>query len=194
MSPIDDVNPITRGACVWLTGLSGAGKSTLVEALIRRLEVLDRSFSVLDVVPLLEKQWCERTSEGKLERKAYVAGEIVRHGGIAICVTVSARESTRQRAREIAGAENFLEVFVDVPADVASERKARRGRKPVLRKRLKRAARRLLNAVRGESMTGYQVPMSPDVIVDAVSKSPDEGADAVIRALMERDLLHSEHT
>ena len=178
----------TSGVCIWLTGRSGAGKTTLVEALVPKLVELGWSYSVLDVVPHLARAWCERTSEGKLRRKAYVASEIARHGGAAICVTVSARQSSRESAREIVGSEKFLEVYVDVPAEVASSRKAQRGKKQSLRKRSKKVIRRLLSMA-GRKTQGYQIPTSPDVVVDALGESPEQGAEAVIRALVERGFL-----
>ena len=87
------------GICIWLTGRSGAGKTTLVRAFT----------PLLDTVPELAKQRFERSSEAKLARKAYVAAEVVRHGGIAICVTVSARAQTREAAKARVGAAQFLE-------------------------------------------------------------------------------------
>lgn len=177
-----------RGVCIWLTGRSGAGKSTLVEALIPRFEAIGRTYSVLDVVPLLARKWCERTSEGKLHRKAFVAGEIARHGGIAICVTVSARAETRERARQIVGPQNFVEVLVDVPPEVAAARKGARGRKPSLRKRMKRARRSLLRLL-GRRTTGYQAPESPDVVVDATGESPEAGAAAIVSFLEKQGFL-----
>ena len=96
-----------------------------------------RTISILDVLPLLKKRWCERTSEGKLLRKAFVAREVALHGGVAICVTVS--------ARSLVGPEKFVEVFVDVPPDVAAARRARRKRKPSRAKRAKQALRRTMS-------------------------------------------------
>ena len=62
-----------KGICLWLTGRSGAGKSTLTKALLPLLEREGRAVTVLDVVPYLAKHWFERSSEGKLLRKAFVA-------------------------------------------------------------------------------------------------------------------------
>lgn len=190
MSAAEPPGPSQSGVCIWLTGRSGAGKSTLVDALLPRLDAVERTYSVLDVVPPLAKKWCERTSEGKLERKAFVASEIVRHGGIAICVTVSARAETRERARQMVGPQNYVEVLVDVPAEVAAARKAARGRKLSLRKRIRRARRSLLRLL-GRARSGYETPESPDVVVDAAGQSPEVGAAAVMNLLEERGFLAS---
>jgi len=177
------------GVCIWFTGRSGGGKSTITRALLPMLTQNRRSVSVLDVVPLLKKRWCERTSEGKLLRKAFVAGEIVKHGGVAICVTVSARAEIRQAARDIIGADRFLEVLVEVPPEVALARKARRKRKPSLLKRSKHWLRRQVARSPFRSTTGYDDATSPDLIVDTTTQSAEEGAQAIYRLLQERGFL-----
>lgn len=178
-----------RGVCIWLTGRSGSGKSTLTAALLPLLEERGRTVSILDVVPHLQKVWCERTSEPKLLRKAYVAGEVARHGGIAICVTVSARRQTREAAREIVGSDRFLEVFVDAPGDVTAARKAERNRKPSLAKRAKRWARRTLARVRGGATSSFEAPLSPDLTVDTIGQTPAGAADALLELLVQRGFV-----
>lgn len=181
------------GACVWLTGRSGAGKTTVVRALTPQLDAIGRQYSVLDVVPLMDKQRWERSSEGKLLRKALVASEIVRHGGIAICVTVSSRRSVREEARRIVGAEHFVEVYLDTPAEIAAQRKQARGRRVPAAKRIRRAVRdsravrdfvRRLGLGGGE---GFEVPLDPDVVVDgSANSSPEVGAAAIVAELIRR--------
>lgn len=179
-----------QGVCLWLTGPSGAGKSTVTRALVPLLHDLDRTVSVLDVVPLLSRRWCERSSEGKLLRKAFVAGEIARHGGIAMCVTVSARRKTRDAARALVGADKFLEIYCDVPAHVSAQRKAARTKKPPLVKRLRRTVRRVRGL--GRSATGYEVPPSPDLTLDTVSEAPEDNAQAILNLLRERGFVSGE--
>ncbi|MFA9432479.1 adenylyl-sulfate kinase [Egicoccus sp. AB-alg2] len=187
----DHTAPSRAGACIWLTGPSGAGKSTLTAALVPRLEVLGRTVSVLDVVPLLAKAPGERSSEGKLLRKAFVAGEIARHGGIAICVTVSARREVRERAREVVGADRFVEVHVDVPAEVAAARRAARGRRVPLRRRARELRQRVARFVGAKRGLAYEPPDAPDVRIDTSRTAPDVGAEAVLAALRARGLLPS---
>jgi sulfate adenylyltransferase len=176
----------SKGVCIWFTGRSGAGKSTITGALLPLLAESDRTVSVLDVVPLLKKRWCERTSEGKLLRKAFVASEIVKHGGVAICVTVSARGETRMAAREIIGPESFVEVLVEVPAEVALARKSRRKRKPSLFKRTRHALRRTAGQLPFRSQGGYDDSTAPDLVIDTMQQSAEEGARAIYRLLIDR--------
>lgn len=179
-----------QGVCLWFTGRSGAGKSTVTQALVPLLERRGRVVSVFDVVPLLAKSWCERTSEGKLLRKAFVAGEVARHGGIAICVTVSARNEVRDAAREIVGVDRFVEIYAHVPPDVSAARKAARTKKPPLLKRIRRAARRTRSL--GRRSAAYEVPKAPDLAIDTVSVAPEHNAKAIVDLLVERRFLRRE--
>jgi sulfate adenylyltransferase len=179
------------GVCVWLTGRSGAGKSTVTAQLVPLLESRGRTVSVLDVEPLLGKQWCERTSEGKLLRKGVVAREVVRHGGIAVCVTVSARRATREAVRQIVGPDHFVEVYLDPPVEVSAARKAGRKRKPTMRKRLKALLRRVRALVGGGGSVSYEPPLSPDVRIDSSTLTPADGAAAILAVLEERGVIVS---
>jgi sulfate adenylyltransferase len=187
--PVAGPRPAQPGACVWLTGVSGSGKSTLTRALLPRLQAHGRTVTVLDVVPLIAKLPGERTSEGKLLRKAFVAGEIAKHGGIAICVTVSARRHVRERARSIVGSDRFVEVFVDVPKEVAAQRRAARGRRVPLGRRLRVFARSAVSRLRRGRPSGYEVPTAPDVTIDALNDRPEAGATAIVQVLLDRGLL-----
>ena len=115
----------SQGVCIWFTGRSGAGKSTITRALLPMLAESRRTVSVLDVVPLLKKRWCERTSEGKLLRKAFVASEIVNEGwrrwvGPEAVPEVSAREAGVILA-EIAS-DHRLTFFAHYATDTAGHR------------------------------------------------------------------------
>ena len=179
----------SKGVCIWFTGRSGAGKSTITKALLPFLDESGRTVSVLDMVPLLKKQRCERTSEGKLLRKAFVASEIVKHGGVVICVTVSARHQTREAAREIIGAENFVEVFVDVPPEVARARKAKRTRKPSRIKRGRHALRRYSRNLPFRQDRGYDISVLPDLTINTMQQTAEEGAQAIYQLLLDRAYL-----
>lgn len=180
---------VAPGACIWLTGPSGAGKSTVTSQLLPLLHAAGRSVSVLDVVPVLRKLPCERTSEGKLLRKAFVAGEVARHGGIAVCVTVSARRMVRESARELVGADRFLEILVEAPEVVATARKASRGRRPPLTQRLKRLLAPLVARVLYRGRDSYERPAHADLHIDTSSQTPAEGARAIFDLLVERGFV-----
>jgi sulfate adenylyltransferase len=177
------------GVCIWLTGPSGAGKSTLTNELVPMLEAHGRTVSVLDVVPLLRKLPGERTSEGKLLRKAFVAGEVARHGGIAICVTVSARRRVREAAREVVGAERFLEILVDAPREVTARRRSARDRRPPLAKRVKRRLAPIAARMLYRGRERYETPTDPDLRIDSTAGTPAQSADRIVQLLIRRGFL-----
>ncbi len=175
--------------CIWLTGPSGAGKTTVTRALLPLLESAGRTVTVLDTVPLLAKVPGEHGSRGKLLRKAFVASEVVRHGGIVICVTVSATRAVRAEAREIVGPDRFLEVYFDLPVDLADARRVQRGSRRSIRKRVKRALGGVTARLPGRSGGGYEPPLDAEVTIDAASCSPEQGAQLVFTALGSRGFL-----
>jgi adenylylsulfate kinase-like enzyme len=174
---------------VWLTGMSGAGKSTLAGLLTTMIEDCGRTVTVLDVVPEIEKTPGERNSSGKLLRKAYVAARVADHGGVAICVTISSRREDREAARDLVGAERFVEVFLDVPEEVATDRREARNRRVKLRKRVRRAGLQLARRVGIARGRGFEAPESPDLVLDSASEKPSEEARRVFDHLQERGFL-----
>lgn len=180
---------VQKGVCLWLTGRSGTGKSTLTKALLPLLDAHRRTVTVLDVVPYLAKHWFERSSEGKLLRKAFVASEIARHGGVAICVTVSARRETRESIRTLVGEDRFVEVYVDSPAEVCRERKRRRNRRRSRLKRVISFGRRLSSRLRFRQEVPYETPVSPEIVIDSHNQSPEAGAAAIIQYLSDHGFL-----
>lgn len=128
-----------QGVCLWFTGLSGAGKSTTAEILTNLLMEHGRRVTVLDgdvVRTHLSKGlgFSKADRDTNILRIGFVASEIVRHGGTAICAAVSPYRATRNEVRNLIGNENFVEIFVDTPLAVCEQRdtkgmyaKARRG-------------------------------------------------------------------
>jgi sulfate adenylyltransferase len=172
------------GVCIWLTGRSGAGKSTVTAALLPMLAARGRVVTVLDTVPLLAKTAGERGSRGKLLRKAFVASEVVRHGGVVICVTVSARSSVRREASEIVGAESFFEIHFDLSKDIAEQRRLQRGSKRAFSKRLKGSVKSLLAVFGERHRSDYEAPENPAVTIDSSRQTPEEAADSIMAALI----------
>jgi sulfate adenylyltransferase len=123
-----------RGVVVFFTGLSGSGKSTLARALVDHiLEGGERTITSLDgdvVRHHLSKGlgFSREDRETNILRIGFVAAEIARHGGVAICSPIAPFESTRtavQRMVEAAGG-GFLLVHVATPLEEC-ERRDRKG-------------------------------------------------------------------
>jgi sulfate adenylyltransferase len=128
-----------QGVCVWLTGLSGAGKSTTAEVLAVLLLERGRQVTVLDgdvVRTHLSRGlgFSKQDRDANVRRIGFVAAEVVRHGGVALCAAVSPYRATRSEVRHMVGDDRFVEVFVDTPLPVCERRdskgayaRARRG-------------------------------------------------------------------
>jgi sulfate adenylyltransferase len=168
-----------QGVCVWFTGLSGAGKSTTAEILTVLLLERGRHVTVLDgdvVRTHLSKGlgFSKDDRDTNIRRIGFVAAEIVRHGGVALCAAVSPYRTTRDEVRHMVGADHFVEVFVDTPLEVCE----RRDSKGVYAK-----------ARRGEitGFTGiddpYEAPQSPEITLDTVVTGPDQNARRVLEHL-----------
>jgi sulfate adenylyltransferase len=118
-----------RGFVLFLTGLSGSGKSTIARDLRDLLaEYGDRRVSLLDgdlVRSLLSAGlgFTKADRDLNIARIGFVAAEIARHGGIAICAPVAPYAEARDRAREaVSAVGDFLLIHVSTPVEVCEAR------------------------------------------------------------------------
>jgi len=174
-----------QGACIWFTGLSGSGKSTTAEVLTTLLLECGRQATVLDgdvVRTHLSKGlgFSKEDRDTNIRRIGFVAAEIVRHGGVAICAAVSPYKATRNDVRNMVGADRFVEVFMDTPLEVCEQRDA---------KGMYAAARR--GDIKG--FTGiddpYEEPENPELRLETVVATPEENAASIVQYLAERGLV-----
>jgi len=174
-----------QGVCVWFTGLSGAGKSTTAEILSVLLLEHGRQSTMLDgdvVRTHLSKGlgFSKEDRDTNILRIGFVAAEIARHGGVALCAAVSPYRATRDQVRAMVGAEHFVEVFVDTPLDVCESRDA---------KGMYAAARR--GAIK--NFTGiddpYEAPANPEVTLDTTNATAEENARRIVDVLRERGFV-----
>lgn len=176
---------VQQGACVWFTGLSGAGKSTTAEVLTALLLERGRPVTVLDgdvVRTLLSKGlgFSREDRDLNIRRIAFVASEIVKHGGLVIVAAVSPYRSTRDEARALVGADRFVEVFVDTPLEECERRDV---------KGIYAQARR------GEiqNFTGisdpYEPPAAPEVTLSTTDRLPEENARRILGWLLAKGFV-----
>jgi sulfate adenylyltransferase len=177
-----------QGACIWFTGLSGAGKSTVAAVLTVMLQEHGRHITLLDgdvVRTNLSKGlgFSKEDRDTNIRRIGFVAAEIVRHGGIAICAAVSPYRATRNDVRNLVGKDHYFEVFVDTPLDVCEERDV---------KGLYAKARR--GEIKG--FTGiddpYEAPRHPEIHLDTVRYSPEENSRMIVEILQEKGFVSKE--
>ncbi|MCA9992966.1 MAG: bifunctional sulfate adenylyltransferase/adenylylsulfate kinase, partial [Anaerolineales bacterium] len=95
-----------QGVCIWFTGLAGSGKSTAAAILITLLLEHGRQVTLLDgdVVRTHFSEglgFSKEDRDSNVLRMGYVAAEIVRHGGVAICAAVSPYRATRNEVRNM---------------------------------------------------------------------------------------------
>ena len=176
-----------QGFCVWFTGLSGAGKSTIADILTVLLLQYGRQATLLDgdvVRTHLSKGLGFRREDrdANILRIGFVASEIVRHHGIAICAAISPYRATRDQVRAMVGPERFFEVFVDTPLQVCEQRDPKG--------MYARARRGEINTFTGID-DPYEAPVTPEVTLLTVGVTPEHNTQTIINLLAERGCLRS---
>ncbi len=169
-----------RPAVLWFTGLSGAGKSTVANLLEEKLHLAGGHTYLLDGDNV--RHGLNRdlgfTDADRVEniRRVGEASKLFVDAGLIVLVSfISPFRSERQMARDLVGDGEFVEIFVDVPLEVAEERDP---------KGLYRKARQ------GEikNFTGidspYEPPKAPDIHLNAAVETPAAMADRVFSYLV----------
>ncbi len=171
-----------RGVVVFFTGLSGSGKSTIARALVDRLlERGDRTVTSLDgdvVRHHLSKGlgFGRADRETNIARIGWVAAEISRHHGVAVCSPIAPFDLTRQQVRRMAADAGGGFVLVHVATPLAEcERRDRKGL-------YARARRGEIPDFTGIS-SPYEEPTDATVRIDTTGRELDECVDEVLAAL-----------
>jgi sulfate adenylyltransferase len=167
-----------QGFTVFFTGLSGSGKSTIANALrVKLLEIGGRGVTLLDG-DLVRKNLSSELGFSKehrdlnIRRVGFVAGEITRAGGAAICAPIAPYDSVRREVRSaVQPAGGFVLVHVATPLDVCESRD---------RKGLYAKARAgIIKEFTGIS-DPYEVPDDADVVIDTTDVTPEEAVREVL--------------
>ncbi|MDR3446152.1 bifunctional sulfate adenylyltransferase/adenylylsulfate kinase [Dyella sp.] len=177
----------SRGFALFFTGLSGAGKSTIAQAVVAQLlERTSRAVTVLDgdeVRKHLSRGlgFSRDDRNANVTRIGYVASEIVRHGGVAVCAPIAPYADARADARTLVEAHgDFIEIHVATSLDVCEARD---------RKGLYAQAR--AGAI--THFTGisdpYEVPVQPELRIDGNAGDPVVLAGHILELLGARGLL-----
>jgi sulfate adenylyltransferase len=167
-----------QGLTIFFTGLSGAGKSTIANVLLTRLlERGGRTVTLLDgdiVRRLLSSElgYSKAHRDLNIRRIGFVASEVARSGGIAICAPIAPYDATRREVRGMAtGAGGFVLVHVSTPLEVCEARD---------RKGLYAKARAGLI----EHFTGisdpYEPPTDAEIVIDTTDTTPEAAADRIL--------------
>jgi sulfate adenylyltransferase len=177
-----------QGFTVFFTGLSGSGKSTIANVLlVKLLERGGRSVTILDG-DLVRKHLSSELGFSKehrdlnIQRIGYVASEITKAGGIAICAPIAPYESVRAQVRRMVEPHGgFVLVYTATPIETCEQRD---------RKGLYAKARAgIIKQFTGIS-DPYETPPSAEVLIDTTQLTPGEAADVILSHLVREGFLH----
>lgn len=176
-----------QGFTVFFTGLSGSGKSTIANALmVKLMEMGGRPTTLLDG-DVVRKHLSSELGFSKehrdinIKRIGYVASEITKNGGIAICAPIAPYTSTRRAVREMVEAYG---AFVEVHVATSLEECERRDRKGLYK---------LAREGKIKEFTGisdpYEEPQNPELKVETENVDVDNCAHQVILKLESMGLI-----
>jgi sulfate adenylyltransferase len=176
-----------QGFTVFLTGLCGAGKSTLANALmVRFLEMGGRPVTLLGGDQAQRHPSSDAGStrdQGAIHvrRIGYVASEITKNGGIAICDPIAPEDKVRKEVRaRIEPLGGFLLVHVSTPISVCEERDGTGS--------YAKARARLINEFPGISAP-YEVPSDAELVLDTTDMTPEEATQEILLRLEREGFL-----
>ncbi len=170
-----------QGLTVFFTGLSGSGKSTVANALrIKLLELGGRPVTLLDGDVVRKNLSSELTFSKEhrdlnIRRIGFVASEITKNGGIAICAPIAPYTCMRREVREmIETVGGYIEVHISTPLEEC-ERRDRKGH-------YAKARAGLIKNFTGIN-DPYETPENPEARLDTTHKTPDECAHYLLLKL-----------
>ncbi|AHE65659.1 sulfate adenylyltransferase subunit CysN [Legionella oakridgensis] len=164
---------------LWFTGLSGAGKSTIANLVERQLNALGKHTMLLDGDNIRhglnrDLGFTEADRAENIRRIAEVAKLMTEAGLITLVSFISPFAAERDMARCLIGNDQFLEIFVDAPLQVVEARDVKG-----LYKKAK--AGKIKNFTGVDSR--YEIPETPDLVINTVNLSPPEAAEQVLKLL-----------
>jgi len=177
-----------RGFTIFFTGLSGSGKSTLANGLlIKLLEEGNRPVTLLDgdiVRTHLSRElgFSKEHRSLNVQRIGFVASEITKNGGIAICAPIAPYEQDRNINKElISKVGGYVEVYVNTSLEKCEQRDSK-------------GLYKLAREGKIKEFTGisdpYEEPKSPDILINSDgSKSPEELVDQLFQKLFDMEYL-----
>ncbi|ARN19949.1 adenylyl-sulfate kinase [Piscinibacter gummiphilus] len=177
--------PVHAPCVLWFTGLSGAGKSTIAGRLQSVLDDLGCHTARLDGDDVREGLcddlgFSDTDRVENIRRVAHVAALMARSRLIVLVTLISPFQASRDQARALLPAGQFLEVFVDAPLPVVQQRDTKG-----LYARARRGEAIQLTGVQAT----YEAPRHPDVHLHSDRGSPDDACRVLIETLVDRGVL-----
>ncbi|RXP57055.1 adenylyl-sulfate kinase [Lutibacter sp. HS1-25] len=164
---------------VWFTGLSGSGKSTIANLLEKRLHQLNIHTYSLDGDNLrrgLNKNlaFSKEDRNENLRRTAEVAKLFIDAGVVVIAAFISPYIKTREEIKEIVGADNYVEVYVNTALEICEQRD--------VKGLYKKARRGEIKNFTGIS-SAYEAPINPTVEIKTPLDSPQAAVDKIMAVI-----------
>jgi sulfate adenylyltransferase len=150
------------------------------------MEMKDRPVTLLDGDVVRKNLSSELTFSREhrnlnITRIGFVASEITKNGGIAICAPIAPFEESRRRNRELIGRYGgYIEVYLSTPLSVCEQR----DRKGMYAK----ARAGLISGFTGVD-DPYETPVSPELVIDTCELTPEEAAQEVLLHLAEQGFI-----
>ncbi len=175
--------PLTkRGITIFFSGLSGSGKSTLANGLLTKfLEEGSRPVTLLDgdiVRTHLSSElgFSKEHRSLNIKRIGYVASEITKNGGIAICAPIAPYEEDRKFNRELISNEGgYIEIFVSTPLEKCEERDSK-------------GLYALAREGKIKEFTGisdpYEEPKNAEIVINSSGESPEKLVEEIYEKIV----------
>jgi sulfate adenylyltransferase len=174
---------------VFFTGLSGSGKSTIANALmVKLMEMGGRPVTLLDG-DVVRKHLSSELGFSKehrdinIRRIGYVASEITKNGGIALCAPIAPYAATRRQVRQMI---EEVGAFIEVHVATSLEECERRDRKGLYK---------LAREGKIKEFTGisdpYEAPETPELRIDTEGQDVDACAQTVLLKLEGMGLIRA---
>jgi len=187
-----DINKTARAEaknqkpCIlWFTGLSGSGKSAIANWVEKKLHARGQHTYLMDgdnVRHGLSRNlgFTDADRIENIRRVGEVSKLMVDAGPIVLCAFISPFRAERKMARDLVADNEFLEIFIDTPLEIAEQRDV---------KGLYQKAR----AGELKNFTGidspYEAPETPEIHIDTTTQAAEDAAERIIQALLERGMI-----
>lgn len=172
---------------LWLTGLSGSGKSTIANLIDQELFAKGYHTYILDGDNIrhglnADLGFDEKSRKENLRRIREVARLFLDAGIIVICATISPFLSDRREARQLIGKDDFIEIFVDAPLEVCTDRDPKG-----LYKKAK--VGEIRNFTGFESL--YEKPISPEIHINSFQQTAEENVKYILDFLKDKGYINA---
>lgn len=178
-SPVEEWLNKCGKICIWITGIPCSGKTTIAIKLKEFFESQGKTVTLIDGDAirefLLNDDFSKEARRKNNLLAGYIAFEVVKHGGIAICALVSPYEETRQIIKSMFKEGEFILVHLNPPIDVCIQRDVKGLYKKALSGKIK-------------GFTGiddpYELPIEADLVIDTSLNTVTETVEKIIKYIV----------